>query len=76
MNIKFEVDKKQVTCVIRLEKGAVFAKTQRIKQQADRVDELKRAKQSAYLGCMHKVMGHTCTNINDIEVVQKVHNER
>lgn len=71
MKIKFEIEKKQVTCVIKLEDGPTFAKTQRIRQQADRVDELKRAKQSAYLGCMHKVLGHTCNHINDIAVEVK-----
>lgn len=69
MKIRFEEKGKKITCVIRLETGKTFAGVWSIKSQADRVDEKKRAKHSAYLSAMHKVLGYSCDRINKIEEI-------
>lgn len=60
LDIKFDERPKKVTCIIKLD-GHMFSCTKKIQEQADRVDDIKRAKQLAYLGAMVKVHGYVCT---------------
>lgn len=66
ISIEFKVKEKEVTCKARYN-GVKFIHTRRITTQADRVDGFKRAKQLAYLGCMSKIHGYVCENIDHLE---------
>ena len=59
LDVEIKVGDKKVKCVTHVN-GQVFVCSKTIQPQADRVSSVKRAKQLAYVGCMHKFHGYAC----------------